>query len=120
VNAVPETVQVRMNWAAAESAHALHANQVLAQLGPALIDGKPDGIYLTFGSAPALALMADADPEGTRRRIEQLSADGVQITVLGQFHIARPVLGQIIKLLQDTAVKYDEAEASPLAAEGGE
>jgi hypothetical protein len=120
VNALPEMVQVRTNWTAVESAHALHANQLLAQVGPALSDGRPDGIFLTFGSAQNPALMADRDPEGVRRHIERLAAEGVPVNVLGQFHVSRPLLDQLIAVLQETAAKYDQAEAAAARVAGGE
>ncbi len=35
---------------------------------------------------------------------------GVAVNVLGQFHITRQMLADVIKILQETAEKYDAAE----------
>ena len=117
-----DTIQVRTVWTGVESAHALHANQALAQIGPSQSDGRPDGIFLTFGSAPNPALMGDTDPEGTREAIERIKTEGVKVNILGQFHISRAPVNDVIKVLQAAAERYDAAEAAGTRAvrsEGG-
>ncbi len=114
-----EQIQVRINWGAVEDATPLHANQVLAQLGAPGSGSRPDGVIITFGSAPTPPLMGDRDPENTKRLVERLRAEGIRVNVLGQYHVTRQLLDEVIKLLQETATKYDEAEAAA-AADGKE
>ena len=103
-----ETIQVRVNWSGIESAQAIHANQALGQVGPQGSDGLPDGIYITMGSVPPPALM-DGDDDTRRHLIEKLTREGVKVNVLGQYHISRRMLGDLITLLQTTAANYDAA-----------
>ncbi len=117
-----DTIQVRTVWTGVESAHALHANQAIAQIGPSQSDGRPDGIFLTFGSAANPALMGDADPEGTREAIERIKAEGVKVNILGQFHISRSLVNDVIKALRTVAEMYDAVEAAgthAVSPEGG-
>lgn len=120
VNALGEQLRVRIDWSAVETARPLHTNQVLAQVGNVGNDGQPDGIYLTFGAAPAPAVMANQDPEGTSRLIDKLKTAGIQVNILGQFHFTRQMLSDLISLLHDTAAKYDQAVAAgESGADGG-
>jgi hypothetical protein len=116
---VPTQVKARLDWSQASSATALHANQVMAQVGNPGSDGMPDGIFVTFGSASPPALFDD-DPrheEVLRRLIEA----GVPVNVLGQFHVSRQMLRDLIAVLQVTADKYDAALRQATAAkEGGD
>jgi hypothetical protein len=104
-----EQVRIRLDWSAAQQAQPLHANQAVAQVGSPGSDGAPDGIYITFGSAPAPVLM-QGDEASHKAEIEKLVAAGVVVNVLGQFHITRQMLDDVIKILQETAEKYDTAD----------
>jgi hypothetical protein len=106
--AVPDLVQVRVAWTAIEAAQPLHVNQALGQLGPPGADGVPDGIYLTMGVIPPPALIS-TDPEAQARLLEQIRAEGVKVNIVGQFHMTRQMLTDLITLLQTTADKYDAA-----------
>lgn len=107
--AIQQVVQVRLDWDAVVTAQPLHANQVLAQVGPQGSDGQPDGLYISFGSAPTPVLT----DEVTQRDavLDRLREVGVKVNVLAQVHITRQLLGDLIGLLQITAEKYDAAVA---------
>lgn len=49
--ATQQVMQVRLDWDGVETAQPLHANQVIAQVGPQGSDGQPDGLYISFGRA---------------------------------------------------------------------
>ena len=104
--AIQQVVQVRLDWSAVETAQPVHANQVIAQIGPQGSDGQPDGLYISFGSAPP-PVFTD---EGAQREaaLDRLREAGVKVNVLTQVHITRQLLGDLIGLLQTTAEKYDE------------
>ena len=103
--ATQQVVQVRLDWSAAETAQPLHVNQVIAQVGPQGSDGQPDGLYITFGSAPPPVLMDDlAQREAALDRLREV---GIKVNVLVQVHVTRQLLGDLIGLLQTTAEKYD-------------
>jgi hypothetical protein len=104
---VPTQVRVRLDWSQTASAAAQHANQVLAQVGTPGGDGLPDGIYITLGSAPPPPVLDD-DPQRDEF-VKQLIEAGVRVNVLGQFHISRQLLSDLISVLQVTAEKYDAA-----------
>lgn len=104
---VPTQVKARLDWSQTASATAQHANQVLAQVGNPGSDGLPDGIFVTLGSAPPPPLMPD-DPH-LEEMLRQMIETGVRVNVLGQFHISRQLLGDLIGVLQVTADKYDAA-----------
>jgi len=107
--ATQQVVQVRLDWGAVETAQPLHANQVIAQVGPQGSDGQPDGLYISFGSAPPPVLMDEAAQR--EAALERLREVGVKVNVLTQVHITRQLLGDLIGLLQTTAEKYDAAAA---------
>jgi hypothetical protein len=107
-NVTPELVKARLDWSAVENAHAPHATQAIAQVGSPGSDGMPDGIYLTMGSIPPPVLI-DGEPEVQAKLIERLRAEGVKVNVLGQFHMSRQMLKDLIVILQQTAAKYDAA-----------
>jgi hypothetical protein len=103
---IQQVLQIRLDWAAVETAQPVHANQVIAQVGPQGSDGQPDGLYISFGSAPPPVF---TDEETQRRAtIDRLREGGVKVNVLTQVHITRQLLGDLIGLLQTTAEKYDE------------
>jgi hypothetical protein len=105
--ATQQVVQVRLDWGAVEAAQPVHANQVLTQVGPPGSDGKPDGLYISFGSVPPPVLL---DDEAQREAVlDRLREVGVKVNVLTQVHITRQLLGDLIGLLQTTAEKYDSA-----------
>ncbi len=107
--ATQQVVQVRLDWGAVETAQPLHANQVIAQVGPQGSDGQPDGLYISFGSAPPPVFMDEvAQREAALDRLREV---GVKVNVLTQVHITRQLLGDLIALLQTTAEKYDAAAA---------
>ena len=110
----PTQIKARLDWSQTASATAQHANQVLAQVGNPGSDGLPDGIFITLGSAPPPPFMDD-DPN-SERLLEELVANGVRVNVLGQFHVSRQLLGDLINVLQVTATKYDEAVRQAIAA----
>lgn len=60
----------------------------------------------------------DADDGFRQQLIEKLTRDGVKVNVLGQYHISRRMLGDLITLLQATAVKYDAAVEQAKALPG--
>jgi hypothetical protein len=104
-----QVMQVRLDWGAVETAQPLHANQVIAQVGPQGSDGQPDGLYISFGSAPPPVLMDDtAQREAALDRLREV---GVKVNVLTQVHITRQLLGDLVGLLQTAAEKYDELTA---------
>jgi len=105
---IPELLQLRIDLSAVGAAVPLHANQALSQLGPPGADGQPDGVYLTIGAVAPPPLL-DGDPEGQEKLIGQLRITGVKVNVLGQFHMSRAVLGELIAILQASAAKYDAA-----------
>jgi type III secretory pathway component EscU len=111
----PEQVKIRLDWSGAETAHAQHVNQALAQVGSPGSDGAPDGIYITMGNAPPPAIIDGGDD--ARAQIERLRAEGLKVNVLGQFHMSRRMLDDLIAVLQATAVKYDAVVR--LASHGG-
>jgi hypothetical protein len=104
--ATQQVVQVRLDWDAVEMAQPLHANQAIAQVGPQGSDGQPDGLYISFGSAPPPVLMDEAQREATLDRLREV---GVKVNVLTQVHVTRQLLGDLIELLQTAAEKYDAA-----------
>ena len=104
----PEVVQIRVNWGDTGDAQPVHVNQALGQVGPAGADGMPDGIYVTMGVVPPPALI-DEMPEERERLLERLRTEGVKANVVGQFHMSRQVLADLIAVLQITAAKYDAA-----------
>ena len=104
--ATQQVVQVRLDWGAVETAQPLHANQVITQVGPQGSDGQPDGLYISFGSAPPPVLMDEAQREAALDRLREV---GVKVNVLAQVHVTRQLLGDLIGLLQTTAEKYDAA-----------
>jgi hypothetical protein len=104
----PEQITVRLNWSAAEHIQAQHVNQAIAQLGPPLSNGLPDGIYITFGSVPP-PVMLDDDPEARADAIAKLKAEGAQVNVSAQFHVTRQMVDDVIRVLTITADRYDAA-----------
>ena len=119
MNELGEAVSVRVDWSEVEEAHAIHVNQVLAQVGGILRDGHPDGVTISFGSAPIPAIMGDRDPEGTQKRLARLRTEGIKVNVVGQFHLSRQILDELINLLTETREKFDQAEAAaPQVAQG--
>lgn len=104
--AIQQVVQVRLDWGAVEAAQPVHANQVIVQVGPQGSDGQPDGLYISFGSAPPPIFTDEAAQR--EAALERLREDGVKVNVLAQVHITRQLLGDLISLLQTTAAKYDE------------
>jgi hypothetical protein len=116
----PELVRVRVNWTGTEDAQPVHVNQALGQVGPQGADGLPDGIYVTMGVVPPPALLDEIQPEDRNRLLERLRTEGVKANVVGQFHMSRQMLGDLITTLQITAAKYDEAiQQRPGVAQGG-
>ena len=109
-----QLVSVSLDWSGTESAHAEHVNQVLAQVGPPGPDGMPDGIYVTMGSVPPPALI-EGDPSQARL-LEKIRTSGVTVNVLGQFHMSRAMLSDMIRVFQTTVDKYDEAVGLASAA----
>lgn len=107
-NATPEVLQVRIDWSAVEAARPCHVNQAMGQVGPPGSDGMPDGIFLTMGIVPPPPLM-HAQPDIQAQQVERLKVEGVKVNVLGQFHMSRQVLRELITVLQETAAKYDVA-----------
>lgn len=105
--AIQQVVRVRLDWGAVEAAQPVHANQVIAQVGPQGSDGQPDGLYISFGSAPPPIFTDEAAQR--EAALERLREGGVKVNVLTQVHITRQLLGDLIGLLQTTAEKYDEA-----------
>ncbi len=105
--ATQQVMQVRLDWSAAETAQPLHANQIITQVGPQGSDGVPDGVYISFGSAPP-PLLPD-DPAEREEVIRRLRDTGVKVNVLGQVHITRRLLEDLIGVLQTTVEKYDIA-----------
>jgi hypothetical protein len=82
----------------------------------------PDGIFLTMGIVPPPPLM-DGQPDTQAQRVERLKAEGVKVNVLGQFHMTRPMLKDLIAVLQETAARYDAAvehAAQDAGQNGGE
>lgn len=105
--AIQQIAHIRLDWDAVEAAQPVHANQVIAQVGPQGSDGQPDGLYISFGSAPPPVFMGD---EAQRKAtLDRLREGGVRVNVLTQVHITRQLLGDLIGLLQTAAEKYDEA-----------
>jgi hypothetical protein len=103
--ATRQVMQVRLDWGAVEAAQPLHANQVIAQVGLQGSDGQPDGLYISFGSAPPPVF---ADETAQREAvIDRLREVGIKVNVLAQVHVTRQLLGDLIGLLQTTAEKYD-------------
>jgi hypothetical protein len=105
--ATQQVMQVRLDWGAVEMAQPLHVNQVIAQVGPQGSDGQPDGLYISFGSAPPPVFTDDtAQREAALDRLREV---GVKVNILAQVHVTRQLLGDMIGLLQSTADKYDAA-----------
>ncbi len=105
--ATQQVVQVRLDWGAVETAQPFHANQVIAQVGPQGSDGQPDGLYISFGSAPPPVFTDDTAQH--EAALERLREAGIKVNVLAQVHVTRQMLGDLIGLLQTTADKYDAA-----------
>lgn len=113
----PEPVRIRLDWSQIASAAALHANQVVAQVGGPGTDGFPDGVFITLGSVPPPVLI-EGDPQAGQA-LDELRKTGVRVNVLGQYHISRQLLADLISVLQVTAAKYDQAvQAAKSAKEG--
>lgn len=106
--AAPELVQVQVSWANVATAQALHVNQALGQVGPPASDGLPDGVYITMGIVPPPPLI-DSAPQDQAEMLERIKAEGLKVNILGQFHLSRQVLADLIGVLQSTAAKYDAA-----------
>lgn len=107
-DAIIEQVRIRLDWGNAQQAQPLHANQAIAQVGSPGSDGTPDGVYITLGNAPVPVLL-EGDEANREAIIEELATAGVKVNILGQFHISRQLLADIISVLQTTAAKYDAA-----------
>lgn len=116
--AVPEQVQMRLDWSDAESSPASHINQVLAQVGPPSSNGVPDGLYLAMGSvAPPIIL---GDDTQRVERIAELAGSILKVAVHARVHVSREVLGDTIRVLQQAAEQYDAALALASKAEAEE
>jgi hypothetical protein len=102
-----QVLRIALDWSGIETARAEHVNQALGQVGPQGTDGLPDGVYLTMGSAPPPPII-DGDL-GNSKLIDKYKANGIKVNINGQFHMTRAMLGDLIKTLQVTADKYDEA-----------
>lgn len=108
--AIPEQVQVRLDWSGAEESPTMHVNQVMTQVGPPSSAGVPDGIYLSLGSiSPPLI---PPDEEGRAQRVADLARSSLKVSVHARAHVSREALADIIRALQTAADQYDALAAS--------
>jgi hypothetical protein len=101
----PPQVAVRLDWSDAAAVEPRHIDQLIVQLGLPIVDGTPDGIYVSVGTVPPPAVVV-TDEESLRRATETLQG-GLKVHVHGRFHMSRGLLGAIIKALQTSADQYD-------------
>lgn len=102
-----QVMQVRLDWGAVETAQPLHANQAIAQVGTQGLDGQPDGLYISFGTAQPPVLTDEAAQRDAA--LDRLREVGIKVNVLTQVHVTRQLLGDLIGLLETAAEKYDAA-----------
>ena len=119
VSTAPALVNIRIDWSEIADAHAYHVNQALGQVGPPGGDGLPDGIYVTMGNVAPPALL-EGDTIASSQLLERLTTIGAKVNIACQVHMTRQMLGELITVLQTTAVKYDAAVRQVTHGHAGE
>jgi hypothetical protein len=105
----PATLEVEVDWSAAQTTPIQLANQFVVQVGTtSSIDRPvPDGVYLIVAeAAPPVILPGSA--ESVTRQLDRLN-HRLPVAVHGRYFLTRERLGELITVLTETAQKYDEA-----------
>ncbi len=105
------TVEIEIDWSAAQTTPVLLANQFVVQVGAtsSIERPVPDGVYLLVGEA-APPVILPGSPDSVRRQLERLG-NRLPVAVHGRYFLTRERLGELITVLTETADKYDEAVA---------
>jgi hypothetical protein len=90
-------VEVPMLWVGVDEMSVLTSNQLIGQI-------DQDGIYLTFGMATPPLIMAPT-PEEMRAQVERVGY--VPVKPIARIAVSRRHLGELIKVLKQTAENFD-------------
>ena len=104
-----ESVTIEADWSAAQTTPVQLANQFVGQLGAetaSLDHPVPDGVYLIVGQASPPVLVGSEAMQ--REQVERLGGR-LPIAVHGRYFITRARLDDLIRVLTETAHKYDAA-----------
>jgi hypothetical protein len=103
------SLEVEIDWSAAQTTPVLLANQFVVQVGTTSSVDRPapDGVYLIVGQA-APPVILPGSTESVTRQLARLD-NRLPVTVHGRYFLTRQRLDELIAVLTETAEKYDEA-----------